>query len=62
MAQADGKFFIMMYNQKGTHVVPLVDDADEVLLFATRAMAKKTAQESMYAMTFGYNIHEVGKE
>ena len=57
---AVGKWFVMMYSQKGTHVMPLVDDDDEVMLWETEGEANDAAKDNLYANAFGFQAYEVG--
>lgn len=49
-------YFVMMNNQKGTHIIPLVDDNDEVALYEEYEDAESDAINNPYAVAFGYSI------
>ncbi len=57
---AVGKWFVMMYSQKGDHVMPLVDDNDDPMLWETEGAANDAARENPYANAFGFQAYEVG--
>ena len=57
---AEGKWFVMMYSQKGNHVMPLVDDDDMVMLWETEGAANDAAKDNPYANAFGFQSYEVG--
>lgn len=57
---AVGKWFVMMYSQNGKHVMPLVDENDDVLLWDTEGAANDEAREHGYANAFGFQAYEVG--
>lgn len=56
---AVGKWFVMMYNQKGNCVMPLMD-GDEVALFETEGLANDAARNNPFAKAFGFQSYEVG--
>jgi hypothetical protein len=53
-------FFIMMNNQKRTHIMPIVDRQGEVVLFPTEAEAIECGKENPYAFNFGFEVFEQG--
>ena len=57
---AVGRWFVMMYSQKGNCVLPLVDDDDEVMLWDTESAAYTAAKDNPYAYAFGFKAYEVG--
>lgn len=57
---AMGKWFVMMHSQRGEHVMPLVDDDGEVMLWETEGEANDAARENPYANAFGFHAYEVG--
>ena len=44
MTSAVGKWFVMMYSQSGEHVMPLVDDEGDPMLWETEGAANDAAQ------------------
>jgi len=57
---AVGKWFVMMYSQSGNHVLPLVDDEGDPMLFETEGSANDSARENNFANAFGFQAYEVG--
>ena len=57
---AVGKWFVMMYSQKGDYVMPLVDDDQEVFLWDAEGAANDAARRNNYANAFGFQAYEVG--
>jgi hypothetical protein len=53
-------FFIMMNNQKGTTIMPIVDGDEEVMLFETEEEAEEIASLHPFCKAFGYEIFERG--
>ena len=56
----DNDFFIMMNNQQGNLIMPLVNADNEVALFATEAEARSCAVVNPYALAFGFEVFERG--
>ncbi len=50
------RFFIMISNQRGDYIMPMIDDNEEVLLFATFELAEAMAKDHMMCEAFGYEI------
>ena len=59
-SSAVGKWFVMMYSQSGKHVMPLVDDDDNPMLWESEGAANDAARENNYANAFGFQAYEVG--
>ena len=57
---AVGKWFVMMYSQSGEHVLPLVDDDDNPMLWETEGAANDAARDNIFANAFGFQAYEVG--
>ena len=57
---AVGKWFVMMYSQSGEHVMPLVDENDDPMLWDTEGAANDAAKDNPYANAFGFQAYEVG--
>ena len=57
---AIGKWFVMMYSQSGNHVLPLVDDEGDPMLFGTEGAANDCAKDNVFANAFGFQAYEVG--
>lgn len=53
-------FFIMMNNQNGTTIMPIVNEDEEVMLFETEEEAREIAGEHYFCKAFGYEIFERG--
>lgn len=53
-------FFVMMFNQHGTLVMPLVNAIDDVEMFATEEEARSVAEKHPYCKAFGYEVFEAG--
>lgn len=53
-------FFVMIYNQKGTHASPLIDERDEVVFFASTEEALEEMKDHIYAQAMGFEIFEMG--
>lgn len=49
-----------MYSQSGEHVLPLVNDDGDPMLFDTEGGANDCARENVFASAFGYQAYEVG--
>lgn len=59
---AVGKWFVMMYSQSGAHVLPLVDDEGDPMLFDTEGAANDAARDNAFANAFGFQAYLVGGE
>jgi hypothetical protein len=57
---AIGKWFVMMYSQSGEHVMPLVDENDDPMLWDTESAAYTAAKDNPYANALGFQAYEVG--
>jgi len=57
---AVGKWFVMMYSQSGEHVMPLVDENDDPILWDTEGAANDEARSHPFANAFGFQAYEVG--
>ena len=57
---AVGKWFVMMYSQSGEHVMPLVDDEGDPMLWASEGAANDAAKDNAFANAFGFQAYEVG--
>lgn len=57
---AQGKWFLMMYSQQGNHIMPLVGDDEEVLLWETEAEARQAGDDHYFANALGFDVYEVG--
>jgi hypothetical protein len=53
------EYFIMMNNQKGTHISPIVDDDEEVCLFESEEEAEMCVRDNPYAQACGYEIFKM---
>lgn len=53
------KYFIMMYNQKRTCIMPIVGEDDLPVLFDSKIEAESAAESHVYAQALGYEIHRV---
>lgn len=53
-------FFVMMNNHKGDLIMPLVDDDQNVMLWATADEARDAADANPFASHFGFEIFERG--
>lgn len=62
MTSAVGKWFVMMYSQSGAHVLPLVNDDGDPMLFDTEGAANDTARDNHFANAFGFQAYLVGGE
>jgi hypothetical protein len=56
----DETYFVMIHNQKGNKILPLVDENDEVCMFGSIKTADHTAKRNIAAQAFGYEIFRVG--
>lgn len=61
----NGRYFVMMRNQKNTCVLPLLRydeqcQEDFVADFGTVKLAREAAEQSPYAAAFGYEIFKIG--
>ena len=57
---AVAKWFVMVYSQSGEHVMPLVSDDGDPVLFDTEDAARKCADEHHFASAFGFDVYGVG--
>lgn len=57
---AVGKWFVMAYSQSGEHIVPLVDDNNDPMLWDTEGAANDAASDNAFAHAFGFQAYEVG--
>lgn len=57
MPTKGAKYFVMLRHQKG-HPMVMVDESEDVMLFATRKAAEKAAKDNLFGETFGYEIYE----
>ena len=53
----DKPFFVMLFNQKGTRLVPLVDPDGQLMMYETAAEARGAAENSLMGERFGYLIY-----
>jgi hypothetical protein len=53
-------YFVMLWNQKQTRLVPLRDENDELMMFSTVYGAIEAARETGFGAAFGYDIFEAG--
>ncbi len=49
-------YFIMMSNQSGEAIFPIVDEDEDVMLFETHEAAHKLAEDHDFCKAFGYEI------
>jgi len=49
-------YFIMINNQRGNAIMPMIDEEEDVLLFPTFEVAVKYAKNNMMCEAFGYEI------
>jgi hypothetical protein len=56
----DKQFFVMMFNQKGNHILPLIDDNENIKLWDDETEALEYAESHFYASKFGFEIFEIG--
>jgi len=48
-----------MFNQKGTKIIPIEEENDEVKLYDSYEDADEEMKEHFYAKNFGYEIFEI---
>ncbi len=53
-------FFVMLNNQKGNRLVPMMDPEYELMMYATKDEAEAAAKQTFYGEHFGYEVHEAG--
>ncbi len=53
---AEKEYFIMMNNQDGSTILPIINDAENVKFFSTHAAAEKLAMDHSFCRAFGYEI------
>lgn len=53
-------YFVMLDNQDGTMILPMVDGDGNVALFATERAAREAALGNLMGSAFGYEIFERG--
>jgi hypothetical protein len=56
----DKPFFVMLYNQKGDRLVPMVDPDNELYMYATYDEARTAAKHTLYGDKFGYEVFAEG--
>ena len=54
------RFFIMVNSQNNDYISPIIDDAEDVMLFETKMEAISCASEHSMCQAFGYEIFERG--
>lgn len=52
----NNQYFIMISNQRGNSIMPMIDDEEDVLLFPTFELAEAVAKDHMMCEAFGYEI------
>lgn len=57
---AIGKWFVMMYSQSGNHVLPIVDEEGDPILWDTEGEANDAARQLPFPNAFGFQAYEVG--
>ncbi len=50
------RYFIMISNQRGDYIFPMIDDNEDVVLFSTFELADAKAKDHMMCEAFGYEI------
>lgn len=53
-------YFVMLYNQSGSRLVPLLDESGMLAMYATVEEAKHAAKRTVFGEHFGYDIFEAG--
>jgi hypothetical protein len=53
-------YFVMVHNQRGTAVLPMVEESGEVSMFASVTEAVDAANENDMAIAFGYDVFMAG--
>ena len=56
----DKPYFVMLNNQQGTRLVPLVD-GEELAMFPTADKAIEAAEKNLMAINFGYEVFKFGE-
>jgi len=52
-------YFVMLRNQNGDRLVPLLDESGELCQFDTRAESIKAAMSSTFGAAFGFVVFDV---
>lgn len=55
-------FFVMLYNQSGTKLIPMLDSDGNLAMYLTREEAVHAAQRTLFGEHFGYDIYEAGND
>jgi len=53
-------YFVMLYNQRGDRLVPMLEDMGELAMYASFEEAESAAELNPMGQSFGYDIFQAG--